>query len=191
MSKRPKVVLLGDSIRRSYQPIVAKKLETRAEVVGPEENCQYSLYTLSSLEHWIGRPGKPDIVHWNNGLHDVGHNSGRYPVQIPMEMYVANLVFVLQQLKAMTPHVLWATTTPVQSDDPVQKSPWSFRNEEIVRYNKAALELMHTLAVPVNDLHAVISANRREHFSADKVHLNPAGQDACANAVVKAVAAFL
>ena len=48
MSDLPKVLLLGDSIRMSYQPLVAQLLEGRATVVGPADNCQYSLYTLSS-----------------------------------------------------------------------------------------------------------------------------------------------
>ena len=70
MPKLPKVLLLGDSIRMSYQPHVARLLSDRAEVVGPVDNCQYSLYTLSSLDRWIAALGKPDIVHWNNGIHD-------------------------------------------------------------------------------------------------------------------------
>ena len=44
-----RVLLLGDSIRMSYQPLVSELLAGRAEVVGPADNCQYSLYTLSSL----------------------------------------------------------------------------------------------------------------------------------------------
>ena len=39
MSERRRGLLLGDSIRMSYQPIVAKKLAPVAEVVGPQDNC--------------------------------------------------------------------------------------------------------------------------------------------------------
>ena len=46
MSGVPKVLLLGDSIRMSYQPYVACLLDGKAEVIGPTDNCQYSLYTL-------------------------------------------------------------------------------------------------------------------------------------------------
>ncbi len=49
MNDLPKVLLLGDSIRMSYQPLVAEILTGRAEVVGPADNCQFALYTLSSL----------------------------------------------------------------------------------------------------------------------------------------------
>ena len=74
MASIAKVLLLGDSIRMSYQALVAENLAGKVEVVGPADNCQYSLFTLSSLDRWMGEFGQPDIVHWNNGLHDCGHN---------------------------------------------------------------------------------------------------------------------
>ena len=68
MIDRPRVLLLGDSIRRSYEPHVRRLLAGRAEVVGPAENGQYSLYTLKGLHRWIKALGRPHIVHWNNGI---------------------------------------------------------------------------------------------------------------------------
>ena len=90
MSTLSKVLLLGDSIRLSYEPIVSKKSSGKAQVVGPKENCQFSLYTLASLARWLEDLGKPQIVHWNNGLHDCGHNPDRSPIQIPIENYIGN-----------------------------------------------------------------------------------------------------
>ena len=74
MPNAPRLLLLGDSIRMSYQPHVAQLLDGKVEVTGPAENCQFSLYTLSSLNRWIDELGQPEIVHWNNGIHDAGHN---------------------------------------------------------------------------------------------------------------------
>ena len=116
MNSQPNVLLLGDSIRMSYQQAVTDLLQGKANVCGPLDNCQYSLFTLSSLDRWIATLGKPDIVHWNNGLHDCGHNPGRNPVQIPMDMYRDNLAFILERLRYLTPNVIWATNTPVHSD---------------------------------------------------------------------------
>ena len=59
MSDLPRVLLLGDSIRMSYQPHVAELLAGRAVVVGPADNCQYSLYTLSSLRRWVTEQRDP------------------------------------------------------------------------------------------------------------------------------------
>lgn len=187
MSRVPKVLLLGDSIRMSYQPIVARELEGIAEVVGPEENCQYSLYTLSSLDRWVNALGRPDIVHWNNGIHDVGHNPNRFPVQMPIKMYRANLQLILMRLREMTPHVIWATTTPVHPNRPFLNDQWSWRNEEIDRYNATAVDLMKKYDVFINDLHAVVLGNVNEYLAEDQFHLSVTGQQKCAEAAVKVI----
>ena len=45
----PKVLLLGDSIREGYAPLVAKKLAGRAEVISPKENGGDTANTLKHL----------------------------------------------------------------------------------------------------------------------------------------------
>ena len=50
MAKLPRVLLLGDSIRMTYQPHVARWLEGRAQVVGPAHNCPYGLFALPLLD---------------------------------------------------------------------------------------------------------------------------------------------
>lgn len=187
MSEKPKVLLLGDSIRMSYQPVVARLMEAEAVVVGPADNGQFSLYTLSSLKRWFAELGTPQVVHWNNGLHDVGYNPGRCPVQIPLDMYLANLDLTLTALRAVTPRVIWATSTPVHPNRPFLADQWSWRNEEVDRYNAAALDLMKRRGVPVNDLHALVWRSVDEYLAEDQLHLSEAGQTACGQAVAEAV----
>jgi len=191
MPDLPKVLLLGDSIRMSYQPLVARLLEGKATVVGPSDNCQYSLFTLSSLDRWIGELGQPDIVHWNNGIHDAGHNPQRYPVQIPIDMYRANLELILNQLTAWTRNVMWASSTPVHPDRPFLDTTWSWRNEEIKRYNEVAQALMKARGVPINDLHALVWKHLPAFLCEDQLHLSEAGQEACAKAVADGVSRWL
>ncbi len=179
----PKLLLLGDSIRMSYQPHVVRLLEGRVEVVGPADNCQYSLFTLSSLDRWVGQLGAPDIVHWNNGLHDVGHNPARSPVQIPLDMYRDNLAHILNRLRAWTPKIIWATSTPVHPTRPFLDSQWSWRNEEIDQYNAAARELMEAEGVPINDLHKLVWDHLNEYLAEDMLHLSAAGMAACGEKV--------
>jgi lysophospholipase L1-like esterase len=184
------VLLLGDSIRLSYQPVVAEQLRSRAAVTGPVENCQFSLFTLASLPRWL--PAQPPaVIHWNNGLHDVGHNPGRAPAQIPLEMYLANLDFIRHTLQATGARLIWATTTPVHERRGWSATDWSWRNEEIECYNHAARELMERHDVAVNDLHAVVAAGRDRFFMEDGVHLNPAGVAAAGAAVTAAIRAQL
>ena len=191
MPKLPKVLLLGDSIRMSYQPHVARLLSDRAEVVGPADNCQYSLYTLSSLGGWITALGKPDIVHWNNGIHDSGHNPARSPIQIPIDVYRTNLESILDGLTALTPNVIWATITPVHPDRPFRDTEWAWRNEEIDQYNEVARTLIESRGVLINDLHTLVWNNVSEFLSEDQLHLSESGQEVCARAVVDCVATFL
>ena len=191
MAGKPRVLLLGDSIRMSYQTHVARLLGGKAQVVGPADNCQYSLYTLSSFDRWIDELGTPDIVHWNNGIHDSGHNPARNPVQIPIESYRANLEFILERLTALTSKIVWATTTPVHPDRPFVDLDWSWRNEEIDQYNQVAGDLMAGHGIPVNDLHGLVWRNVSECLSEDEVHLSEAGEAACAKAVADSLLPWL
>ena len=191
MSGPKKALLLGDSIRMSYQPLVARMLAGRAEVVGPAENCQFSAHTLASLDGWLAELGRPDIVHWNNGIHDVGHNPDRSPVQYPLDIYVANLGEILRKLRQTGAQVIWATMTPVHPDRPFLDTQWSWRNEEIARYNEEALKLMEAEGVPVNDLHAVVAADCNRYLAEDMLHLSDEGMQKCAQAVAKAIGDLL
>ena len=191
MTNLPKVLLLGDSIRMSYQAPVARLLDGKARVVGPAENCQFSEYTLASLDRWIAELGRPDVVHWNNGLHDCGHNPARNPVQYSVESYRANLEAILRKLRNLTPRIIWASLTPVHPDRPFRTDQWSWRNAEIDAYNRAATELMQRQGIPINDLHGLIWPKVDEYLFADQLHLSEAGQKACAEAVAAAVSAQL
>ena len=182
---------MGDSIRESYQPRVKRLLEGRAEVVGPADNGQFSLYTLSSLNRWTAELDQPDIVHWNNGIHDSGHNPDRNPVQIPIDMYKGNLAFILDRLTALTPNVIWATITPVHPERPFRHTEWAWRNEEIDHYNHVARELMEARGLPINDLHALVWSNLDEFLGEDQLHLSDSGQEACAGAVAASVSRLL
>ena len=182
-----RVMLLGDSIRMSYQPLVAQRLAGEAEVWGPAENCQFSLYTLSSLGRWLEQFQAPDVVHWNNGIHDVGHNPNRAPVQMPVDVYRANIEHILKLLLAARSRVVWATMTPVHPRRPFLDDQWAWRNEEIDAYNSVALEVMAANGVPVNDLHRIVSGDVDTLLSDDQLHLSEAGMARCADAVAEVV----
>jgi len=187
MAERPKVLLLGDSIRMSYQPLVAETLDGAADVVGPADNCAFSLYTLCSIERWLRELGTPDVVHWNNGIHDCGHNPERSPKQIPLAAYATTIEYLLQTLHATGARVIWATSTPVHPGRPFYSDQWAWRNDEIDEYNAAALEIMSRYNAPVNDLHAVVAADPDKYLAEDQLHLSEAWQAACAEAAVEAL----
>lgn len=187
----PRVALLGDSIRMSYQARVKELLAGKAEVVGPEENCRFALYSQERAGQWFAAfGGKIDFVHWNNGLWDCGHCPYRGPTQFSVADYVTNLRSLLSALRnthAKGAKIIWATMTPQHPTRAFTKENWSWRSDEISRYNAAALELMIGEGVRVNDLHAVVNADTDKLLGEDKLHLSQAGVDACARAVVSAL----
>jgi lysophospholipase L1-like esterase len=178
---RKKILLLGDSIRMGYQPYVQDLLRDEAEVWGPDENCAYALYTATRLQAWLKQFGVPDLVHWNNGLHDLGYNSRRGPVQFSTGDYVSNLEEILKQLQATGAKIIWATTTPV-SKIPAQIPYWSFDNEDIKKYNAAASEFAMRRNLIINDLYALLNG-QEQYFSEDRIHLNPEGLNVLAQQV--------
>ena len=68
----PVVVLVGDSIRLSYAPMVATRLAEKARVVSPKPNGGDSSNVLKHLQEWVIAE-KPDVVHFNCGIHDGVH----------------------------------------------------------------------------------------------------------------------
>src|ERR671921_400634 len=66
----PVVVLIGDSIRMGYTPVVAETLKGVAEVVSAAENGEDSRNVLKNLDAWAIAP-KPAVIHFNAGLHDL------------------------------------------------------------------------------------------------------------------------
>src|SRR5437868_14711391 len=65
----PKVVLLGDSIRLGYAPVVEKELVGKALVVSAKANGGDSANTVKHLDEWVIRE-RPAVVHFNCGIHD-------------------------------------------------------------------------------------------------------------------------
>jgi lysophospholipase L1-like esterase len=185
-----RLMLIGDSIRMSYQSFVAETLTPEGhEVWGPTENCQFSLYTLASLGRWLTDFPDPTVIHWNNGLHDIGHNPFRAPVQMPLDVYAGNLGFIARHLQTTGARIIFALNTPVHADRPFRDDTWSWRNDEIDAYNQAAREVMTEYEIPLNDLHAVVATAPDTLLAEDQLHLSEAGQRACARQVADAIRA--
>ena len=180
-----KIVLVGDSIRGCYQPLVVDKVGERAEVWGPPENCRHSLVHRESLTAWA-IDTQPDVYHFNCGIHDlvVLDSEPRFTI----DGYVRNLRLIVQRLKAeCRARLIWATTTPMLVPrDGVTCMDDSTLDPDVVRYNEAALEIMGAAGLEVNDLcQTVIGAGVLECLSEDKVHMTQRGNDVLSDAVVR------
>ncbi len=177
-----RVTIIGDSIAMAYGPLVRDLLAGQVEVWQPKENAGTSANVLAHVEEWFLRP-PADLIHFNCGLHDLAIDKGREDRRVEVEQYAANLAEILARIKAgSAAKLVWATTTPVM--DAWHEANHGFRRheEDVLRYNAAAREVVKGL--PVNDLHAVIMRGGREQcVCEDGVHMTARGNRLLAEAV--------
>ena len=184
-----KVVLIGDSIRMGYQPLVARKLEGEAEVWGPAQNSRHSLWALDHFPEWVEQQ-KPDVVHVNFGIHDASIQAdGEHQVILPQ--YRLCLTRFIARVRAMSKGLMiWATTTPLYTSQPqVPMSLWSVRiAAEIDAYNAAALEIVRSEGLPIDDLHQVVmDSDYAKCLREDGCHMTEFGNDVLSDSVVKSI----
>ena len=186
----PTVVLVGDSIRLGYAPLVAKRLEGKARVVCPAANGGDSANVLKHLDEWVSGT-RPAVVHFNCGLHDLKFDKKGKKHQVGLELYAANLRQIVARLRKETSAaVVFADTTPILDDRHARRGAGFDRFEaDVRRYNDTAAAVMRELGVPVDDLHGVVEQGGPERLlGKDGTHYTPAGYERLAEAVADCVA---
>lgn len=180
-----KVLLLGDSIRLSYQNRVKELLDGKAEVNGPEENCRFAKFTLWNVNLYMSLWGKPDIIHWNNGIWDTYKISESIDCFTTLDDYVRDMKLILNEMRRSGAIVLFANTTPVREGFILDN------NQRIDRYNAAIEEVMRKENVPVNDLNGVIKKDLDRYIGEDLLHLTSEGVEAAALKVAGFISEYL
>lgn len=186
------IYLIGDSIRfgapgsPGYGVYVKEKLEGKANVYAPNENCRFAQYTLRYLHEWANAVDKEkiDIVHWNNGLWDALRLFGDEPLT-DIETYGIMLKRVYKRIIFLFPNakVIFALSTAVIEE---WGNPDFFRyNSEIEQYNQKAKEVMNELGVEVNDLYT-LSKSFDNSLHSDWVHYGTEGSKLLAEKVIEA-----
>lgn len=186
------VLLFGDSIRMGYDKAVKKTLEGKANVYFPEENCRFASYLLRYIHEYksLVKDGNVDVIHWNAGLWDCLRLFEEEP-HTPIDVYAYYIDRICIRIKKSFPDamVIFATSTRVQSEK-MQKD-FKRYNEEIEKYNEAAIQVVKKHGFAVNDLYAVSSALPDEAHS-DPVHYyTPIGTETFTNAVLSHILPLL
>ena len=191
-----KAVLLGDSIRLSYCARVGELLAGECEVLWPEENCAYTMYTLRRTREWFegsGGWGTVDLIHYNNGIWDHHRvaDDGE-PLSTP-EQYLYLNRRLHRQLAEYAPKLIWATTIP--AGEAYQYTPhWVLGlkrddwNREIREYNALLSGYLSSQGVEINDLYALV-APHPEYITTDGIHLTAEGVEAAAQQVASHIRA--
>ena len=125
-----KIFLIGDSIRYGayactpkspgYGVFVKEKLQNKAIVYAPNENCRFTQYTLRYLHEWANDvPNKEeiDLVHWNNGLWDVLRLFGDEPFT-EINYYGETLKRIYRRIRLLFPNakIIFALSTSVKEE---------------------------------------------------------------------------
>ena len=171
------VILIGDSIRMSYQPVVRRELAGAAEVWGPEENGGDSENVLAHLEAWVLSRG-PALVHLNCGLHDLKTPFDSEQRQVPLDRYRGNLEQIFRRItEADRLQLIWATITPVNQHRHHEARDFDRFERDVTDYNAAARHVARQFNVPINDLHALVEQHGRDELlGEDGVHFTETGQ---------------
>ena len=188
-----KIFLIGDSIRfgatgsPGYGVYVKKKLEGKAEVYAPNENCQFAQYTQRWLQMWAecGPREEIDVVHWNNGLWDVLRLLGDGPFT-EINYYGETLKRIYNTIRKLFPKakVIFALSTSVKED---WANPDFIRyNSDIELYNKKAAEVLTPLGVTVNDLYTV-TESFSDDMRSDWVHFGEKASEILADKVIDCI----
>lgn len=187
-----KVVLIGDSIRMGYQPLVAKKCHA-IDVWGPPKNCRHSVWALDHFQEWVADQ-KPDLLHVNFGIHDASlQPDGEHQILLPQYRLCLRR-FITKVKEFEKTRMIWAATTPLYAPEPEKSmAQWQVRKEaEIKKYNAAALEIVKSEGLPVNDLHDVIvRSDFTKCLTEDGCHMTEFGNEVLSDAVAKSIGALI
>ena len=191
------VILIGDSIRMAYQPVVTRELEGTAHVWGPEENCRHSACVREHLQPWA-LDREPDLVHLNAGLHDIARprkaDGEVGPPAIPTDGYAENLRTCLSTIQKAGIRPILALSTPVNDQRHARRGdglPDRFE-ADVENYNAIARAIARELNVPINDLYRVVMDHDRDALlSEDGVHFTKEGNTLLGQAVAGMIRAAL
>lgn len=184
----PKVLIIGDSISIGYFKPLQEKLKDVAVLTHNEGNAQHTAYGLKQLDEWLGDTHW-DVIHFNFGLHDLkyiderGRNTSveTGKQQIPIDQYEQNLDKIVIGLKKTGAKLIFATTTPVPDGT-------GFRAKgDAVIYNRAAIKVMQTHGVVINDLYSFAQPRLKEIQRDQNVHFTPKGSEQLAEQCAKSI----
>jgi lysophospholipase L1-like esterase len=89
-----------------------------------------------------------------------GEGAGTPPPQgtitVPLDEYKTNPRAIIKRLKQTKAEIIWAATTPM--GEAYIKKGYRFE-EDIVKYNAAAAEVMKEEGIPINDLYTLTKPN--------------------------------
>ena len=185
--KRPRVLLIGDSILSGYMAHAIKQIEGKAYVDAWVNPYNQSEHLNTKILPEVLAKGPYDVIHFNMGLH--GWPEGR----IKPGTFEPLTKGYVEMLKAKLPNatLIWASSTPVLLEGDVKKLD-PVINANILEQNRMAAKVMAECGVPVSDFYGLlVDKLDLARGGKDKFHWTPPAYkilgDNCVEAVLKAL----
>ena len=174
----PRLLLVGDSIARSYFVPVETALKgifLCARLTTSTCVCDRAIEKELAL---LLDDYRFAVIHVNNGLHGLGYDEASY---------AKGLRRVLDFITKHSPHskLIWANSTPQYrgGDYPNELDP---RTERIRERNRMARDIVIKRNLPINDLFGRV-VDHPGYFSEDGTHFTPNGQSILGKQVAQIV----
>lgn len=165
--KRPRVLLVGDSILNGYLKSTLAALDGKAYVDAWVNPYNQSEHLNKTILPEVLANGPYDVIHFNMGLH--GWQEGRIKPGT-FEPLTKGYVEVIRA-KLPNAKIIWASSTPVTKKGvPTEFEPNI--NPIIIEHNRLAAKVMAELKVPVNDFYGLL-ADKLKLARGDMFHWTP------------------
>lgn len=178
---RPDLLVIGDSISIGYTPTLQATL-TAYDVVHNPCNAMSSNNGIKKIDSWLAMRTDWHAITFNHGLWDI-----RDGINTSEDTYRSNLTEVATKIKARTTRPLFILATRVPINAPYRT------NDDIVRYNEIATEVMVSLGIPVLDLYSASESIIDMHINPveqNDVHYTSEGYETLGEAIVSELEAL-
>ena len=199
-TKLPRVLIIGDSVSVAYTLDVRKNLAGVANVHRIPANGGSTRTALGDygLIRWLKPGEKWDVIHFNEGLHDLSYrfsddrdknDKGEYASptnggrpNVSLEQYEKNLRLIVARLKQTGAKLIFASTTPVPEADAAK-----YVKDSELPYNAVAKKVMAEEGVTWNDLWAAVKPKQDQLQGKRNVHFMASGSAVLAKQVAEAI----
>jgi hypothetical protein len=190
-TRKPKILIIGDSISIGYTSYVKKYFYDRAIISHNTGNGQHTGNGLLKIDEWLGEENW-DIIQFNWGLWDLCYRhpdskefGNRDKIKgkptYTIDEYASNLDSIIAVIRKKTnAKLVFVSTTYVPKDEPG-------RNEsDVQKYNDVAKEIMKKHDIAVNDIYKPsIDIHNKNGKGSKDVHYTIQGYKQLSELIIK------
>ena len=182
------IFIIGDSISLYYHLYLKKFLKNKALYYrkGNETEIDEALHesnnifsanggdssqVIEYMEQMIKKGSKYDILLINCGLHDIRTDRKNKKKQIEENVYKRNLNKIIELGNQLANKLIWISTTHVNNEiHNSRKSGYLRFNEDVIKYNKIASNIMKQNHIEIIDLYNFTKELECKEMYSDHVH---------------------